>query len=64
VDNGEANCPFRDFASPWDKVYVGTGPAPRTVLGAGQVLLISVDEPFFEEGCDYALRVDQCVLRS
>ena len=28
------------------------------------MLLLSVDEPFFEEGCEYALRVYQCALRS
>jgi hypothetical protein len=64
LDKGEPNCPVRDFRSPWDEVYVDTGPPPRTVLGARQVLLISVDDAFFEEGCDYQLQVEQCVLRS
>lgn len=45
-------------------IFPNTGPAPRAVLGARQVLLISVQEDFFEEGCDYHLRVEQCVLRT
>jgi hypothetical protein len=61
---GEPNCPASAFRAPYELIFPNTGVAPRVVLGARQVLLISVLDDFFEEGCNYNIWVDQCAIRT
>jgi hypothetical protein len=64
IDRGEPNCGVMAYRAPYEMIFPNTGTAPRVVLGARQVLLISLLDDFFEEGCDYNIWVDQCAIRT